>query len=1128
MRVVVDLQGCQSPDGRIRGVGRYCLSLTTALARHARGHELWIAVNGVMPESVATIRDLFSGVLPAERIVSWESLAPTAHMWPENRERGVVAERLRENFLESIEPDVVLTASMIDGFVDSVVTSVPPRSRALQVAILFDLIPLAMPDVYLVKEGQSAWYMRKIDHLKRCDLLLGISASACDEAVRMIGASPERVVNISAAVSEDFRRLPGPLSASAVGRKHGIGKPFVMYAGGFDPRKNLVALVEAYAALPALVRAGHQLVMVGNIDTLEFDELTAAREAAGLAKDDLVFTGFVSDVELVRLYNTCALYVFPSIHEGFGLPALEAMSCGAVVIGASTTSLPEVIGTDEALFDPYSVPDITAKLLEGLTDESFRNRMREHAAGHVGNFSWASSAERAWGAIEAAAAQRTTVDLGATVGDSYADKKRVALLASSAMTAAQLAAAVGYEPHQVDVFYKGHSASLGDMPTGWRLHALGGFLPAAFDAIVVKVDDSADMPGLLRAVERCPALLAIGAAHLPTVFRALAEGDPALLAGMLYRWGGYRALDLLAAAAPSRFDALPSGVLAFGDPSWCVAGDDAMRQAACASFVAEVASLPGVARWPAPDIGRLAMAIAANHPPRTEQKALYVDISHLVTEDAKTGIQRVVRHIVAELMATPPEGYRVEPVYIQPDGVFRYARTYCVNRFHPSVTLPDDSPVDFRPGDTFVGLDLAAHLVPYLRDTYVRMRSRGVDIHFVVYDLLPLLRPDCFDQAGLPTFRLWYEAIAELADGIICISRTVADEFKRWLPQAMPMRGRPLRIGWFHLGADLVPTATPADVAGVVPFDLGGKPSFLMVGTIEPRKGHAQTVAAFDAIWARGHDVNLVLIGKPGWRVEALVSRLREHPEAGKRLFWLERADDTQLIAMYQTASALLAPSEGEGFGLPLIEAAQYGRPIIARDLPVFEEVAGKHAFYFSGMEPAAMADAIERWLALFARGEAPGSSDMPWLTWRESAQQLAEVAVGGRWYESWMPGALRHFVASDYRAEASVGELSRGRRQSSGTPGLLFGTPSIGMSAGEYEVHVLGTRTGPQGAAWVDVEARDGTWRLSSAHLTEGDGTIGRLEVRIPEDVRDLRVRVMVDGEAEITFASLDISPVA
>ncbi|APG04434.1 hypothetical protein BJI69_11340 [Luteibacter rhizovicinus DSM 16549] len=1080
-----------------------------------------------MPEAVGTIRDMFSGIVAADRIVAWESLAPTASMWPENRSRGLVAERLRESFLESLDPDVILTASMVDGFVDSVVTSVPANSRALQVAILFDLIPLAMPEAYLVKEGQSAWYMRKVDHLARCDLLLGISESACGEAVRMLRASPERVVNISAAVSGEFRKLPGSLSAAAVGNKHGIGKPFVMYAGGFDPRKNLVALVHAYAALPRAIRAGHQLVMVGNIDTKEFDELTEARDACGMAKDELVFTGFVSDAELIRLYNTCALYVFPSTHEGFGLPALEAMSCGAVVIGASTTSLPEVIGANEALFDPASVPDITAKLAEGLTDEAFRQRMREHAAVQAARFSWESSADRAWTAIESAYG-RKSADRSESNVRRVAEGARVAVLTTSAVTPDELAGVLGYVPANVDIFCRSRTAIAGEMPGGWRLHALGAFDPPSFDHIVVKVDDAADAHDLLRAVARCPATLLMTSGHPSSVYRALAESDPPLLAAMLYRWGGYRALDVMGALGPDRFDALPAAVLAFGDPAWCSSGESAERQVACSALIDELVAMPGVAEWPAAETLRLATAISANTPPASSLKSLYVDISHLVTEDAKTGIQRVVRHIVAELLATPPDGYRVEPVYIQPDGVFRYARSYCVNRFHPGVVLPDDSPVDFRPGDTFLGLDLAAHLVPYLRDTYVRMRSRGVDIHFVVYDLLPLFRPDCFDEAGLPTFRLWYEAIAELAEGIICISRTVADEFKQWLPQAMPMRGRPVRIGWFHLGADLVPTAEADDVEGVLPFDLGGKPSFLMVGTIEPRKGHAQTLAAFEALWARGHDVNLVLIGKPGWRVESLVTRLRDHAEIGKHLFWLDRADDAQLIAMYQTASALLAPSEGEGFGLPLIEAAQYGRPIIARDLPVFEEVAGEHAFYFSGVQPEPMADAIERWLGLFATGDEPRSTGLPWLTWRDSARQLAEVAVGGRWYESWMPGAVRHFVASDYRAQSTTGELVRGQRIAIGTSGLLYATPTFAVSAGEYQLRVMGSRDGDSGSAWVDVEAHGGAWRLASSELTAGEGAIGNIDIRIPEDVRDLRIRIMVNGGATIVFGSIELSPAA
>lgn len=1118
MKLVIDLQACQSPDGSIRGVGRYCSSLALALAASSGEHEVWIAVNGAMPEAVGTVRDLFAGVLPEDRVIAWESLAPTASMYPENGDRSLAAEWLREAFLESLGADVVLTASMVDGFVDSVVTSVPAHSSALQVAILFDLIPLAMPEVYLTRDGQSAWYMRKVDHLRRCDLLLGISESTRNEAIQMLDLPAAKVVNISAAVGANFRQLDQAESAASVGRKYGIHKPFVMYAGGFDPRKNLETLIVAYAALPAALSETHQLVMVGNIDIKERNELTAARERAGLAADELVFTGFVSDEDLVRLYNACATYIFPSIHEGFGLPALEAMSCGAVVIGAAATSLPEVIGAEEALFNPHDARDITAKLQQALVDEPFRQRMREHAQRHAKGFTWEESARRAWLALEEAVAAPVSNE----PVQPDAAPRHVALVSMGPAQPDDVAAALGFMPQRLDVFGLAGNASV---PSSWRSRGLGELDPAAFDEILVQVSDSDSMRVVLDTLRGFPVTLMIGQDTLPNLFAGWAKADLSVFVAMLYRWGGYHVLGLASGAGADAFASIPARALAGLDPAWTLARDATAAGYSTPAVIARAVTSPGVVRWNHEEIGRLSMAIAANAPATDTLRTLYVDISHLVIEDAKTGIQRVVRHIVAELLAAPPAGYRVEPIYIKPDGVFRYARSYCAGRFHAGLSLPEDLPVEFRQGDVFLGLDLAAHLVPYLRHTYIRMRSRGVAIHFVVYDLLPLLRPDCFDENGLPTFRLWYEAIAELADGIICISRTVADEFKRWLPQSMPARGRALKIGWFHLGADIVQRADDPEASGDLPLDLGNRPSFLIVGTIEPRKGHAQTLAAFELLWERGHQVNLVLIGKPGWRVDTLINRLRQHPEAGKRLFWLERADDSQLIAMYRHASALLAPSEGEGFGLPLIEAAQYGRPIIARDLPVFQEVAGEHAFYFSGMQPEPMADAIERWLELDRQGLAPVSKGLPWLTWKQSAGQLEDVAVGGAWYTSWEPGHERYFAASDYRAQTTTGQLARGQRVSFSAPGVLFATPPFKMTAGDYVVRVEGARLGTEGMAWVDVEAHDGAWRLASASLVPGEGVLAAVQVRVKEDVRDLRIRIMVDADASVSFDSLDVA---
>ncbi|MEP6791199.1 MAG: glycosyltransferase, partial [Ramlibacter sp.] len=141
-----------------------------------------------------------------------------------------------------------------------------------------------------------------------------------------------------------------------------------------------------------------------------------------------------------------------------------------------------------------------------------------------------------------------------------------------------------------------------------------------------------------------------------------------------------------------------------------------------------------------------------------------------------------------------------------------------------------------------------------------------------------------------------------------------------------------------------------------------------------------------------------------GWMVESLQQQLRAHPQRGQRLFWLERASDAMLEALYAGCTALLAASQGEGFGLPLIEAAQKGLPLIARDLPVFREVAGEHAHYFDGFAAQDLAGAIRQWLHLHARNAHPHPQGLPWLTWAQSTAQLSRAVLDGQWQSAWQP----------------------------------------------------------------------------------------------------------------------------
>jgi hypothetical protein len=132
-----------------------------------------------------------------------------------------------------------------------------------------------------------------------------------------------------------------------------------------------------------------------------YDELRTVARDCGLAYEDILFSGRVQDRDLLDLYNLCSLFVFPSLREGFGLPVLEAMSCGVPTIGSNTTSVPEVLGRADAMFDPFDVASIANKIAQALTDRVFREELKAHALRHAATFSWDISARKALDFIEA-------------------------------------------------------------------------------------------------------------------------------------------------------------------------------------------------------------------------------------------------------------------------------------------------------------------------------------------------------------------------------------------------------------------------------------------------------------------------------------------------------------------------------------------------------------------------------------------------------------------------------------------------------------------------------------------------------------------------------------------------------
>jgi len=160
-----------------------------------------------------------------------------------------------------------------------------------------------------------------------------------------------------------------------------------------QPRKNHIGLIRAFARLArAYPHLKHNLVLAGK-PTWFADRVREAARDSGVA-DRIQFFGFVSDGDLLQLYNACDVMVFPSFYEGFGLPALEAMACGRSVVCSNTTALPEVVDSAAILFDPYRVDEIARAIADLLLDAELRARMERLGLQRAAHFSWQKTAER--------------------------------------------------------------------------------------------------------------------------------------------------------------------------------------------------------------------------------------------------------------------------------------------------------------------------------------------------------------------------------------------------------------------------------------------------------------------------------------------------------------------------------------------------------------------------------------------------------------------------------------------------------------------------------------------------------------------------------------------------------------
>ena len=393
-------------------------------------------------------------------------------------------------------------------------------------------------------------------------------------------------------------------------------------------------------------------------------------------------------------------------------------------------------------------------------------------------------------------------------------------------------------------------------------------------------------------------------------------------------------------------------------------------------------------------------------------RRLFIDISAMVRVDMWTGIQRVVRAQVIGLLKNPPEGFRVEPVYLEEAGEtwrHKFARVYTCGLLGISQDGLADEIVTYAPGDIYYMPDFYNTGVTNAvnKGLYQTMHAHGVEINFLIHDILPITMPEMFPEGTAAIHEDWLKAIAMSAHQLICISHAVKDDTNKYLGSQSGPFNKNLSMSVLHHGAD-INASLPSQAAAPDNWDLilaslADRSTFLMVSTIEPRKGYLLALEAFEKLWRDGADINLVIVGKEGWKdlssdkrgaISTIVKKIKNHPQLGRRLFWQENLSDAHLQILYQKSTCLLAASENEGYGLPLIEAAQYKLPILARDIPVFREVLSDFATYFDDASIDGLVASIIKWLEHYQRGAHIKSSGLTMQTWAENIETLKKLLI--------------------------------------------------------------------------------------------------------------------------------------
>lgn len=373
-------------------------------------------------------------------------------------------------------------------------------------------------------------------------------------------------------------------------------------------------------------------------------------------------------------------------------------------------------------------------------------------------------------------------------------------------------------------------------------------------------------------------------------------------------------------------------------------------------------------------------------------RVLYYDISGIVFLDRETGIQRVVRELLKYFKKSPQSEFIIVPVYAPrySQGFFYVDSKYDLSSDKLLLKRTNIRVIP-KTGDVLFMMDwaLGEHLTQL--KLLKKYKDHGVEILFVIHDLLPLELPEHFNRRTVDLFKKLVMGLGGLAD-FVCFSTVT----KVKLVTFMRTFGFNSQVYKVRLGTWQIKHPPYEDKKAVtLRRDNRHGDVFIMVGTIEPRKNHLYVLKEFERLWAQGFDGKLVIVGKPGWKCSEILHEFSLKRDSSERFYYFPRVSDSELASLYLSSSALICASKDEGYGLPLIEAAYLGIPIICNDRPIFREILGGNAYFFEA-EPYGLTDSIMKWKNL-PQNEVPDSRKVNLHSWEEMGLDVLTLLMKGQ-----------------------------------------------------------------------------------------------------------------------------------